>query len=482
MANNVDVKDAAGVTRTVKTTDNAAVHTPHHNIDTLPALAAGTAIVGKIGIDQTTPGTTNRVDVGAALPAGAAIIGKVGIDQTTPGTTNRVDVGAALPAGTNNIGDVDVLSLPSLPAGANNIGDVDVLSLPSLPAGANNIGDVDVLSLPALPAGANNIGDVDVLTVPAPLSTAGGGLEATALRVTIASDSTGLVSVDDNGGSLTVDAASLPLPTGAATEATLSTLNGKVTACNTGAVVVSGALPAGANNIGDVDVLSLPALPAGANNIGDVDVLTVPAPLNVVGTGLEATALRVTIASDSTGVVSVDDNGSSLTVDGTVSATASGVAAHDAPVSGNPVRVAGKAINTEGAAVINGDTCDAVTDLTGKQIVLPYANPENFVSGATGDITGVTSTQVIAAGAAGVRNYITHILVQNSHATVGTWVNIQDGSGGTTLYTIYAPAVGGGASVTLPVPIKTTAATGLFAACVTTGANVRVSASGYRGV
>lgn len=57
----------------------------------------------------------------------------------------------------------------------------------------------------ALPAGTNNIGDVDILTVPSPLSTTGGGTEATALRVTIASDSTGLVSVDDNGGSLTVD-------------------------------------------------------------------------------------------------------------------------------------------------------------------------------------------------------------------------------------------------------------------------------------
>lgn len=89
-----------------------------------------------------------------------------------------------------------------------------------------------------LAAGTNNIGDVDVLTVPAPLSTTGGGLEATALRVTIASDSTGVLSVDDNGGSITVDgpltdaqlratavpvsAATLPLPTGAATEATLA--------------------------------------------------------------------------------------------------------------------------------------------------------------------------------------------------------------------------------------------------------------------
>jgi len=42
-------------------------------------------------------------------------------------------------------------------------------------------------------------------------------------------------------------------------------------------VTVIGSLPAGTNNIGDVDVLSLPALPAGTNNIGDVDVLSLPA-------------------------------------------------------------------------------------------------------------------------------------------------------------------------------------------------------------
>jgi len=36
-------------------------------------------------------------------------------------------------------------------------------------------------------------------------------------------------------------------------------------------------LPAGDNNIGNVDVVSLPALPAGDNNIGNVDVVTLPA-------------------------------------------------------------------------------------------------------------------------------------------------------------------------------------------------------------
>ncbi len=77
------------------------------------ATPAGANIIGNVRIDQTTPGTTNGVQIAAAIPAGSnlignvgisagtAIIGKVGIDQTKPGTTNGVYVtsgSAALPA------------------------------------------------------------------------------------------------------------------------------------------------------------------------------------------------------------------------------------------------------------------------------------------------------------------------------------------------------------------------------------------------
>lgn len=154
---------------------------------------------------------------------------------------------------------------------------VDTAQLPAALVG----GRLDVVVGAALPAGANNIGDVDVASVPAPLSTTGGGTEAAALRVTVASDSTGLLSVDDNAGSLTVDTPQLP------------------------AALVGGRL----------DVVVGAALPAGTNNIGDVDVLSVPAPLSTTGGGTEAAALRVTVATDSTGVLSVDDNAGSLTVD-----------------------------------------------------------------------------------------------------------------------------------------------------------------------
>lgn len=58
----------------------------------LPSFAS----IPAFKIDQTTPGTTNKVSIGtdgtvslnAALPAGTNIVGKFGIDQTTPGVTN----------------------------------------------------------------------------------------------------------------------------------------------------------------------------------------------------------------------------------------------------------------------------------------------------------------------------------------------------------------------------------------------------------
>jgi hypothetical protein len=112
------------------------------------ATPAGTNLVGKVGIDQTTPGTTNGVQVNAALPAGANLIGKTGIDQTTPGTTNGVQVNAALPSGTNLIGKTGI---DQTTPGTTNGVQVNA----ALPAGTNVIGTVNQSS--QYPAGATAI-------------------------------------------------------------------------------------------------------------------------------------------------------------------------------------------------------------------------------------------------------------------------------------------------------------------------------------
>lgn len=167
----------------------------------------------------------------------------------------------------------------------------------------------------------------------------------------------------------------------------------------------------------------------------------------------------------------------------TVTQVVSGDVAASSADSGNPLKIGAKAVSSEPAATSAGSRQNLLSDLVGKLITLPYANPENFVSGAiTTSMTGTTSTSLIAAPGVGLRNYITTIIVSNAHATVGTDVVIQDGSGGTTLLTIPAAAVYGGAVITLPTPLRQpTTNTALFAQNVTTGASTKVSAVGYKG-
>lgn len=213
---------------------------------------------------------------------------------------------------------------------------------------AANGTDVDVTRLPALPAGTNNIGDVDVLTVPAPLSTAGNGTAATAHRVTIASDSTGVIGVTDNGGSLTVDgsvsvsnfpatqpvsAASLPLPTGASTAAKQPAL-GTAGTPSADVLTVQGVTSMTALKVDGSAVtqpvsgtVSVNALPAGTANIGDVDVASMPksgtaALSNVAGSASSVTLLASNAAR--LGATIHNDSGAILYVKfGTTASTTS---------------------------------------------------------------------------------------------------------------------------------------------------------------
>ena len=177
----------------------------------------------------------------------------------------------------------------------------------------------------------------------------------------------------------------------------------------------------------------------------------------------------------------VDGSAVTQPVSGTITASnTTGNVASDGVDSGNPVKIGGIARSSDITAVANADRVDFISDLNGKQIVLPYAIPENFTAGATAAITGTTSTSVIGAPGAGIRLYITSVQITNSHATVGTLVSITDGSGGTTLAECYAAPAGGGCAMTLPVPLRLTANTALHAVCGTTGSNTYVSAQGYK--
>jgi hypothetical protein len=131
-----------------------------------------------------------------------------------------------------------------------------------------------------------------ITTVPAPIQ-----YELDALPTTVSQDtvtpanSTPLPVINLNTSGVAVNPATEATLATRATEATLATrateatlsdvrtsvqLIDDIVDTNKARVSVIDPLPAGTNNIGDVDVLSLPSLPAGNNNIGDVDVVSLP--------------------------------------------------------------------------------------------------------------------------------------------------------------------------------------------------------------
>lgn len=230
----------------------------------------------------------------------------------------------------------------------------------------------------------------------------GGGVEAAALRVTIASDSTGVLSIDDNGGAITVD----------------------------GSVSLAAALPAGTNNIGDVDVLSLPALAAGTNaigklaansgvDIGDVDVLSLPTLANVT-----------TVA--------------------TVSALTGGGVAHDGADSGNPVKVGGQARTTNPTAVADADRVNFTADDLGRQVVV-LSQVRDLVTHQHTQIASSSSETTIGTAVASTFLDLTSLVLTNQTATAVN-CTIKDATAGTTRMIIALPA-SGGAVLNFPVPV-----------------------------
>lgn len=75
-----------------------------------------------------------------------------------------------------------------------------------------------------------------------------------------------------------------------------------------GKLYVEGSLSLDASdiNIGNVDIVSLPALPAGTNNIGDVDILSLPAHLGTVAASSILVSESVARAADTTAYAAKD--------------------------------------------------------------------------------------------------------------------------------------------------------------------------------
>lgn len=336
---NVDAAGAIGVTDAAGslTVDNAT-------LSVVGGGAEGTALRVTLASDST--GVLSVDDNGASLTVDGTVTANAGTGTfATSDTASLVDDAAFTPA-TSRVVMVGAEFDNTAPDSVDE-GDAGALRM----SGNRNL-FVNIRDAAGNERGLNVDAAGAISVTHSTLAVLGGGTEAAALRVTLASDSTGVLSVDDNGGSLTVDGtvaiSSLPASTG-----TLEVV-GDVAhdAAAAGNPVLLGAYASAAaptDVSADADAVRLWALRNGAQVINvaaggtlitgdganglDVDVTRVTGTvtiagavtntvLSVVGGGTEAAAQRVTLANDSTGVLSVDDNGSSLTVDGTVTANA----------------------------------------------------------------------------------------------------------------------------------------------------------------
>ncbi len=207
---------------------------------------------------------------------------------------------------------------------------------------------------------------------------------------------------------------------------------------------------------------------------------------SVVGGGAEATAQRVTIANDSTGLLSIDDNAGSLTVDqGTATnlkCEPDGTVAHDAADANNPIKIGAKAITALSGAtmVAAADRTDLYADEDGVLITKPLTSNNDMLVERVSNTDGASTALTIFGATANSYNCITTIVVHNAHATTNGYVDIRDGTAGTVMMTIPLPA-NGGAVVNLTVPLRqTTANTALafdVSAAITT---VYLSFVGYK--
>jgi hypothetical protein len=269
--------------------------------------------------------------------------------------------------------------------------------------------------------------------------------------------------VTDNGGSLTVD----------------------------GSVSLAAAIPAGGNNIGDVDVLTLPALPAGANTIGSIAAITTGITPGTAATNLgkaedsphasgDVGVMVLGIRSDTAATpVSADGDYHPLLFDGGgfLRVRQQGTNPHDSAASSNPMMISGVAETPEDTAPGNqvsaeGDQTSFAVDRDGALYTHPH--PPRIWHAASEFTTAQTDTTVKAAPGAGLSLYVTDIFVAANGAVT---VTLEEGTS-TLKFRFYASSAGQNASRSLTVPIKLTANTALT---VTTSAAVTctVSVCGY---
>lgn len=199
----------------------------------------------------------------------------------------------------------------------------------------------------------------------------GTGTEATALRVTIASDSTGVLSVDDNSASLSIDIGG-QAPQLDDTDKIATSIYGKSTAAGDTAVLVD------ASGHLQVDVLSGVSVNLSGDDT-DLDTGAGTDDHEVIAIGLPGVGGHV-VGGTTTNPIQIADAGGTLTVDQATAANLNCTEASAATIAGDTTSLDSK-VPAMGTAVMTGST--PVTIATNDTMITALDAAVDIVAGDT---------------------------------------------------------------------------------------------------
>lgn len=223
------------------------------------------------------------------------------------------------------------------------------------------------------------------------------------------------------------------------------------------------------SNHRQVIVIGDPSLNAGVAAVKDVSVVPVTA---------TDPALVTVLRPDSPGIIATGSQASPSA--SYLSTVAAGDIANAATDSGNPLKVGSKAIAGQSTAtlVTAGQRVENYAGTDGVKLVRPHCGLEDIVSGLLANTDGA-STSVIAAQGAGIRTYITTVIIANTSATAVT-VDLRDGAAGSVKATFPVPANTSGVICNLPVPLGFTANTAVCMDGSAAATTVTVTLIGFK--
>lgn len=106
--------------------------------------------------------------------------------------------------------------------------------------------------------------------------------------------------------------------------------------------------------------------------------------------------------------------------------------AHDAADSGHPIKIGGVARDGNPTAVADGDRVDSFFDLVGR-LMVGKSPREAVVKDQTTITNDTTETEILAAGAAGIRRDLTKLRISNRSTTTPVQVTLRDILAGTAI-------------------------------------------------